>query len=92
MRCFGGRPRHAMAMTSALSPDSRMLIHMILTSAIQNSALPISFQPLLTIASQLAGSIICVSDCTSPPPDFPVTYHGKTELAAMGAFVASRRR
>ena len=41
-RWRGGSPRHAIAMTSALSPDSRMLIHMILPSATQKAGCCIS--------------------------------------------------
>src|ERR1039458_1362221 len=66
-RCLCGKPWQAMAMTSALSPDSRTLIHMILTSATQNWVLPISLQPLLTMASQAAGSIIWAIECTWSP-------------------------
>ena len=36
LRCLVGRLRAASAMTAALSPDSRMLIQMIVPSAIQN--------------------------------------------------------
>src|SRR5262249_28536896 len=45
------------AMTTALSPESRMLIHMILRSATQNAVWPISPHPLLTIPSHVAESV-----------------------------------
>ena len=35
-RCRRGRPRQAMAITSALSPDNNTLIQMILPTASQN--------------------------------------------------------
>ncbi len=36
-RCFGGSDRQASAMTTALSPDSRMLIQMIWPTATQKA-------------------------------------------------------
>ena len=60
-RCRGGRPTHAIAMTTALSPDSRTLIHMILRSATQNVGWPTSLQPLVTMASHVPGSVMCPS-------------------------------
>src|SRR5262249_51225169 len=51
-------------MTTALSPDSRMLIHMICSRATQKVAWPISLQPLVTMPSQVAGSISCESEPT----------------------------
>jgi hypothetical protein len=62
-----GSPRHAIAMTTALSPDSRMLIHMIFRSATQNAVWLISLQPLVTMASHVAGSIICAIEPTGRP-------------------------
>src|SRR5262249_56327242 len=59
-----GSPPHAIAMTTVLSPDSRMLIHMICSRATQKVAWPISLQPLVTMPSQVAGSIICESEPT----------------------------
>jgi len=53
-----GSPRHAIAMTTALSPDSRMLIHMIFSRATQNVVWLMSLQPLVTMASHVPGSII----------------------------------
>src|SRR4051794_32359610 len=41
-----GSPRQAIAMTTALSPDSRILIQMILRRATQNAVWPISVQPV----------------------------------------------
>src|SRR5919109_1560268 len=52
-------------MTTALSPDSRMLIHMICSSATQNAAVPISLQPLASMPSQAEGSIICATEPTA---------------------------
>ena len=47
-RCFGGSERQASAMTTALSPDSRMLIQMICPTATQNDHCSISAQRWLT--------------------------------------------
>ena len=58
-RWRGGRPRHAIAMTSALSPDSRMLIHMILPSATQKAGCCISAWNWVKNAEIVAGSKIC---------------------------------
>ena len=41
-RCRGDRLRHASAMTTALSPDNRMLTKMISTTATQNCGVPSS--------------------------------------------------
>src|SRR5262244_2683214 len=62
-----GSPRHAIAMTTALSPDNRMLIHMIFSSATQNVVWLISLQPLVSMASHVAGSIICAIEPTGRP-------------------------
>src|SRR5499433_681065 len=62
-----GSPRHAIAMTTALSPDSRMLIHMIFSRATQNVVWPTSLQPLVTMASHVAGSVICAIEPTGRP-------------------------
>ena len=42
-RCRGSSPRQASAITSALSPDSKTLIQMILPTATQNAGCVISF-------------------------------------------------
>src|SRR5438093_702358 len=55
----GGSPRQAIAMTTALSPESRILIHMILRRATQNAVWPMSLQPLARMLPHMAGSIIC---------------------------------
>ena len=45
-RCFGGSERQASAITTALSPDSRMLIQMIWPTAIQNAGCIMSAQQI----------------------------------------------
>src|SRR5678815_975383 len=82
-RCRCGKPRHAIAMTTALSPDSRMLIHMILASAIQNSVWPMSFQPELTSAHQLAGSISCAIEPTCLSSHAPRSYARGLSLSCL---------
>ena len=47
-RCFGGSERQASAMTTALSPESRMLIQMICPTATQNGHCSMSAQRWLT--------------------------------------------
>src|SRR5262245_33933 len=86
IRCRCGSPRHAIAMTTALSPDSRMLIHMILASSIQNSVWPKSLHPELTIAHQLAGSM----SCDIEPTDFPPPNSRVLMLAVYPAFTNRR--
>ena len=62
-RCFGGSERQASAMTTALSPDSRMLIQMICPTATQNATCIISAQrwltevPFLVSPRRLAGPL-----------------------------------
>ena len=43
-RCLGGSERQASAITTALSPESRMLIQMIWPTAIQNAGCIMSVQ------------------------------------------------
>src|SRR5438046_3157858 len=64
-RWRGGKPRHAIAMTSALSPDSRMLTHMILPSATQKAGCWISVWNWVKNAEIVAGSKICHSQFTA---------------------------
>src|SRR5258705_8034447 len=68
-RWRGGSPRHAIAMTSALSPDSRMLIHMILPRATQKAGCCTSVWNWVKKAEIDAGSKICQSQFTAffPP-------------------------
>src|SRR5262245_13911602 len=58
-------------MTTALSPDSRILIHMIFKRATQNAVWPISLQPLVIMPSQLAESAICPIEPTGTSSCFP---------------------
>src|SRR5262245_28904107 len=51
-------------MTTALSPDSRILIHMIFKRATQNAVWPMSPQPLSSMLSHVAGSAICPIEST----------------------------
>src|SRR5215467_7982998 len=67
MRCRPCRPRHAMAMTSALSPDSKMLIQMILPTASQNAGRCISAWNCVKNAPILAGSNTCKNEFTAYP-------------------------
>src|SRR5215468_9712667 len=66
-RCRGRNPRHAIAMTTALSPESRMLIHMICSRATQKAAWPTSLQPLVTMPSHVVESAICAIEPTERP-------------------------
>ena len=63
-RCRGFRPRQASAITSALSPESRMLIQMILPTAIQKVGSAISLRNWVKNAPIVAGSKICQSQFT----------------------------
>jgi hypothetical protein len=66
-RWRGGSPRQAIAMTSALSPDSRMLIHMILPSATQKAGCCISAWNCVKNVEIVAGSKICSTQFTAYP-------------------------
>ena len=66
-RCLGASPRHASAITSALSPDSRTLIQMILPTATQNAGWVISLWNWVTNAPMFAGSKICHNQFTALP-------------------------
>src|SRR4051794_11504705 len=55
-RCRAGRPRHAIAITTALSPDSRMLIQVILARASQNDGSSMPPQPEPRAAAHVDGS------------------------------------
>src|SRR5262245_30240928 len=70
-RCRCGSPRHAIAITTALSPESRMLIHMILSSATQNAVWPMSLQPLEIMPSHVLGSTICPIEPTGCSSRYP---------------------
>src|SRR5215813_12577335 len=72
-RWRGGSPRHAMAMTTALSPDKRMLIQMILSIATQKVAWPISFQPLVSVLVHVDRSIMLATGPLDALPDFSLT-------------------
>src|ERR1700743_962225 len=72
MRCRPCRPRQAIAITSALSPESRMLIQMILPTASQNVGFCMSAWNCGKNAPILAGSNTCVSQSTAcPSPSRP---------------------
>ncbi|MGY4595044.1 hypothetical protein ACVWXL_002790 [Bradyrhizobium sp. GM22.5] len=66
-RCRGLRPRQASAITSALSPDKRMLIQMILPTATQKVGSAISTRNWVKNAPIVAGSKICQSQFTLRP-------------------------
>src|SRR3569623_3641987 len=66
-RCRGFNPRQASAITSALSPDNRMLIQMILPSATQKVGSAISSRNWLKTDPMVAGSKICQSQITRRP-------------------------
>ena len=54
-------------MTTALSPDRRMLIQTILRKASQNAVWSSLPQPLPNSAAQAAGSSICAIECIIQP-------------------------
>ena len=64
-RWRGASPRHAIAITSALSPDSRTLIQMILPTATQKAGWVISLWNWVKKAAMFAGSKICHNQFTA---------------------------
>src|SRR5579872_821677 len=68
-RCRPCRPRQAIAITSALSPDNRTLIQMILPTASQNEGVCMSIRICAKNAPILPGSTICNSEFTVSPLD-----------------------
>ncbi|MEY9206363.1 hypothetical protein ABIF05_005473 [Bradyrhizobium elkanii] len=66
-RWRGASPRQASAITSALSPESRTLIQMILPTATQKVGVAISFLNSVKNAPMYAGSKICHSQSTASP-------------------------
>ena len=66
-RCRGARPRQAIAITSALSPDNSTLIQMILPTASQNAGVCRSAWNCVNNAPTLAGSKTCNSQFTARP-------------------------
>src|SRR5579864_2776459 len=62
------RPRQAIAITNALSPDNRTLIQMILPTASQNDGLCRSAWNWAAKAPRLAGPTACNNQSTTPPP------------------------
>ena len=67
MRCRPCRPRQAIAITSALSPDNSTLIQMILPTASQNAGLCMSAWNWVKNAPRLAGSTTCSNQFTASP-------------------------
>ena len=77
LKLVGGLALLVIAMTSALSPDSRMLIHMILPSATQNAGCCISAWNWVKNVEIVAGSRICQSQFTAySPPAFSAVACG----------------
>src|SRR5580693_9170361 len=68
MRCRPCRPRQAIAITSALSPDNSTLIQMILPTASQNAGVCMSAWTCLKKPPMFAGSTTCNSQFTACPP------------------------
>src|SRR6478735_1273193 len=82
------RPRQAIAMTSALSPDSSTLIQMILPTASQNDGCCISALNCVKNAPILAGSKTCKNEFTAYPLIPTSALRGSCWPASADDFVA----